>query len=127
VSHYILFVNTYLFSLAFLKRYASIDKNIQHMIYAIIPLSVALATDLPRMIHYDHPEIEIIALSVNEAQQKYPQGNDCCILIGLVEPLIAFQEYETFLTFPNQEPRAICTKGCKGKILDLLRLSLRPP
>ncbi len=97
------------------------------MIYAIIPLSVALATDLPRMIHYDHPEIEIIALSVNEAQQKYPQGNDCCILIGLVEPLIAFQEYETFLTFPNQEPRAICTKGCKGKILDLLRLSLRPP
>lgn len=97
------------------------------MVEIVILLSVASATDLPRMIHRDHPEIVITVLSFNEARLKHPQGNDCCILVGLVEPPIVFQEYENFVIFSDQQPKAICATGWKENVLDLLRLSLRPP
>lgn len=97
------------------------------MVEMFILLSVAPTTDLPRMIHRDHPEIVITVLSFNETRLKYPQGNDCCILVGLVEPTIIFQEYRNIIIFSDQQPKAICAKGWKENVLDLLRLSLRPP
>ncbi|MCF7831581.1 MAG: hypothetical protein K9M36_01685 [Candidatus Pacebacteria bacterium] len=79
------------------------------------------------MIHRDHPEIVVTVLSINEARLKYPQGNDCCILVGLVESPIIFQEYGNIVIFSDQQPEAICATGWKGNVLELLRLSLRPP
>jgi hypothetical protein len=86
------------------------------------------ASELPRMICHNHPEI--IALFYEaEIVEEYPRRNSHCTLVGLVEsPIFVPQEHNnTLLLISCTQPKATCAQGWTQNVLELLRLSLRPP